>query len=231
MTGGAGYVSSHCAFMSGRGERFGVVFDNLLFGHREFVRWGPLIEGDIRNSAALDAVFSAQRFSVMHFAALASVTGPGRYYDVNVNGTRTPDGTPVRDYIHVCDLANAHVLALKYLFDCGDTIAVNLGTGHGASVRQVIDTARRITRCEIVARGASRRAGDPPMLVADPKKAGEVLGWAPHRSTSPPSSPTPGAGITNDLVSTLYEPRTIQAKQNYETDGAASQAGGQRGFP
>jgi UDP-glucose 4-epimerase len=82
----------------------------------------------------------------------------------------------------MCDIADAHVLALNYLLDNGDTVAVNLGTGHGASVRQVIDTARRIARCEIAARDAPRRAGDPPVLVADPKKAGDVLGWAPQRS-------------------------------------------------
>jgi UDP-glucose 4-epimerase len=82
----------------------------------------------------------------------------------------------------VCDLADAHVLALRHLLDNGDTIAVNLGTGHGTSVRQVVDTARRITGREIVARDATRRAGDPPVLVADPNKAGEVLGWAPQHS-------------------------------------------------
>ena len=69
------------------------MFDNLLFGHREFVRWGELVKGDIRDAAALDAVFNAQRIdAVMHFAALAfvgeSVNTPGLYYDVNVNGTR-----------------------------------------------------------------------------------------------------------------------------------------------
>jgi UDP-glucose 4-epimerase len=108
----------------------------------------------------------------------------GKRPDVTVFGTDypTPDGTAVRDYIHVCDIADAHVLALNYLLDNGDTVAVNLGTGHGASVRQVIDTARRIARCEIAARDAPRRAGDPPVLVADPKKAGDVLGWAPQRS-------------------------------------------------
>jgi UDP-glucose 4-epimerase len=88
----------------------------------------------------------------------------------------------VRDYVHVDDLARAHVLALQHLFNNGDTIAVNLGTGHGASVRQVVDTARRITGLEIVARDASRRAGDPPVLVADPRKASEVLGWMPQCS-------------------------------------------------
>src|SRR5512139_141656 len=302
ITGGAGYVGSHCAKALAAAGHEGVVFDNLLFGHREFVRWGPLIEGDIRNASALDAVFSAYRFdAVMHFAALAyvgeSVVAPSRYYEVNVGGTRTlldamlraavrpivfssscaiygapdampigegtvpnpinpygfsklvcermmddfgrahgvksarlryfnaagadptaeigedhdpethliplvldaasgrrpditifgtdyptPDGTAVRDYVHVCDLARAHVLALEYLLHDGDTIAINLGTGFGASVRQVIDTARRITGREIAVRDASRRAGDPPVLVADPKKAAHVLGWAPQRS-------------------------------------------------
>ena len=74
------------------------------------------------------------------------------------------------------------MLALEYLLDNGDTIAVNLGTGHGASVRQVVDTVRRITGREVVARNASRRAGDPPVLVADPKKARELLAWVPQRS-------------------------------------------------
>src|ERR1700733_4665180 len=94
ITGGAGYVGSHCAkAASAKGHEI-VVFDSLLFGHRELVRWGELITGDIRNGAALDAIFSNQRIdAVMHFAALAyvgeSVTDPGKYYDVNVNGTRT----------------------------------------------------------------------------------------------------------------------------------------------
>jgi UDP-arabinose 4-epimerase len=302
ITGGAGYVGSHCAKALAAAGHDGVVFDNLLFGHREFVRWGPLIEGDVRDASALEAAFSKYRFdAAMHFAALAyvgeSVSVPGRYYDVNVHGTRTlldamvragvrsivfssscaiygepdsmpisehavpdpinpygfsklvcermmgdfgrahgiksarlryfnaagadptaevgedhdpethliplvldaasgrrpdvtvfgtdyptPDGTAVRDYIHVDDLARAHVLALEYLLDNGETIAVNLGTGHGASVRQVIDTAQRVTGLEIAAHDASRRTGDPPVLVADPKKASEVLGWAPQRS-------------------------------------------------
>src|SRR5271169_3728964 len=93
ITGGAGYVGSHCAKALAAAGHEGVVFDNLLFGHQDFVRWGELIRGDIRDHAALDAVFSARRIdAVMHFAALAyvgeSVTAPGRYYDVNVHGTR-----------------------------------------------------------------------------------------------------------------------------------------------
>jgi UDP-glucose-4-epimerase GalE len=302
ITGGAGYVGSHCAkAASAKGHEI-VVFDSLLFGHREFVCWGELIRGDIRDAAALDAILSNHRIdAVMHFAALAyvgeSVTDPRKYYDVNVNGTRilldamirsgvdkivfssscatygepegvpinesmrqnpinpygftklacermmddfgrayglksvclryfnaagaeptaeigedhdpethliplvldaaagrrpevtvfgtdyrTSDGTAIRDYIHVCDLARAHTLALGHLLDRGQTVAVNLGNGEGASVREVIDTVRRITGRNVSARDAPRRPGDPAVLVADAKKAREVFGWVPQRS-------------------------------------------------
>jgi UDP-arabinose 4-epimerase len=302
ITGGAGYVGSHCAKALGEFGHDGVIFDSLLFGHREFVRWGNLIEGDIRDTAALDAVFAADRFDgVMHFAALAyvgeSVTAPGKYFDVNVNGTRvlldamvragvrtivfssscaiygepvsmpitentapnpinpygftklvcermmddfgrahelksarlryfnaagadpaaeigedhdpethiiplvldaaagmrpavtvfgtdypTPDGTALRDYIHVCDLARAHALAIDYLLKGGETIAINLGTGQGTSVLQVIDMVRQITGHEVTTEYAPRRPGDPPILIADPTKARALLGWTPERS-------------------------------------------------
>jgi UDP-glucose-4-epimerase GalE len=302
ITGGAGYVGSHCAkAASAKGHEI-VVFDSLLFGHREFVRWGELITGDIRNADALDALFSNHRIdAVMHFAALAyvgeSVTDPGKYYDVNVNGTRTlldamarggvnkivfssscstygepavvpinestkqnpinpygftklicermmddfgrahglksvrlryfnaagaeptaeigedhdpethliplvldaaigrrpdvtifgtdyptADGTALRDYIHVCDLARAHTLALEYLLNRGETVAVNLGNGKGASVREVINTARKVTGRDISALDAPRRPGDPAILVADARKAHDVFGWAAQRS-------------------------------------------------
>ena len=302
ITGGAGYVGSHCAkALAGAGHE-GIVFDSLLFGHREFVRWGKLIEGDIRNAAALDAVFASHRIdAVMHFAALAyvgeSVTIPGRYYDVNVHGTQvlleamvragiglilfssscaiygepddmpieesttinpvnpygftkyvcermmddfgrahsiksirlryfnaagadpsaeigedhepethliplildvalgrrydvrifgtdyqTPDGTAIRDYVHVCDLARAHVLALQYLLDGGDTVAVNLASERGASVREVIDTVRAVTGVRIEVRDSPRRPGDPSVLVADATRARELLGWWTERS-------------------------------------------------
>jgi UDP-arabinose 4-epimerase len=302
ITGGAGYVGSHCAKAIAEARHEGVVFDSLLFGHREFARWGKLIEGDIRDTAALDAVFAAHRFdAVMHFAALAyvgeSVTTPGKYYDVNVNGTRvlldamvragvktlvfssscaiygepaampisesaapnpinpygftklvcerimddfgracglksarlryfnaagaeptaeigedhnpethliplvldvaagirpavtifgtdypTPDGTALRDYIHVCDLARAHALAIEHLLKGGENIAVNLGAGRGSSVREVIDMVRQITGHEVITEDAPRRPGDPPILVADPTKARALLGWTPERS-------------------------------------------------
>jgi UDP-glucose-4-epimerase GalE len=302
ITGGAGYVGSHCAKAASAKGHENVVFDSLLFGHREFVRWGKLITGDIRDSAALDAIFSNHRIdAVMHFAALAyvgeSVTDPNKYYDVNVNGTRilldamarggvdkivfssscatygepdavpinesmrqnpinpygftklicermmddfgrahglrsvrlryfnaagaeptaeigedhdpethliplvldaaigrrpdvtvfgtdypTSDGTAIRDYIHVCDLARAHTLAIEHLLDRGETVAVNLGNGKGASVREVIDTVRRVTGRDVSARDAPRRPGDPAVLVADARKAHDVFGWAAQRS-------------------------------------------------
>jgi UDP-glucose 4-epimerase len=104
-----------------------------------------------------------------HLIPLVLDAATGRKSDVSVFGTDypTPDGT---------------VLALQHLLDNGGTIAVDLGSGHGASVRQVVDRAQRITGLKIVARNASRRAGDPPVLVADPRKASEVLGWTPQFS-------------------------------------------------
>jgi UDP-glucose-4-epimerase GalE len=301
ITGGAGYVGSHCAKALAQAGHEGIVFDNLQFGHPEFVRWGKLIKRDIRDAAALDAIFSENRIdAVMHFAALAyvgqSVAAPSIYYDVNVHGTHvlldamvragvraivfssscamygepecplinesvslnpinpygftklvcermmddfdraynlksarlryfnaagadptaetgedhnpethliplvldaaagmrpevqvfgtdypTPDGTAIRDYIHVCDLARAHVLALQYLLDRGETIALNLGSGRGISVHQVIETVRTVTGRELIVRDAPRRSGDPAVLVADATKARKMLGWVSER--------------------------------------------------
>ena len=302
ITGGAGYVGSHCAKELAAAGHEGIVFDNLSSGHCDLVRWGRLIKGDIRDAAALDAAFAAYRIdAVMHFAALAyvgeSVQTPNRYYDVNVNGTRilldamvracaplivfssscaiygepdqtpigentplnpinpygftklvcermmddfgrayglksarlryfnaagadpsgeigedhepethliplildaasglrpavqifgtdyqTPDGTAIRDYVHVSDLARAHVLALQYLLDGGPSIAVNLASGRGASVREVIDTASAVTGTTIDARDSPRRPGDPSILVAEATRAREFFGWSVERS-------------------------------------------------
>jgi UDP-glucose 4-epimerase len=89
---------------------------------------------------------------------------------------------PIRDYVHVCDLAGAHVLALEHLLDHGETIAVNLGTGRGVSVRQMIDVVRGVTGRPVAVHNAPRRSGDPSVLVADPTQASELLGWSPQRS-------------------------------------------------
>lgn len=103
----------------------------------------------------------------------ASITVYGRDYD-------TPDGTCIRDYVHVADLAAAHALAVDYLLAGGASTAFNLGNGQGFSVQEVIDTARQVTGKEICVSDAPRRAGDPPRLVADPQRAYALLGWKPQ---------------------------------------------------
>ena len=91
----------------------------------------------------------------------------------------TPDGTCVRDYIHVDDLCKAHLLALERL-DSAANLKLNLGTGNGYSVRQIIESCREVTGCEIVEVVGDRRPGDPPKLIADPSLANSVLGWEPQ---------------------------------------------------
>ncbi len=104
--------------------------------------------------------------------------------EIQVFGTHypTPDGTCVRDFIHVNDLAAAHVLALEYLVAGGKSLALNLGTGRGHSVREVLRTAEAVTACKIPKRFLPRRPGDPPVLVADSSRAQQVLQWTPTRS-------------------------------------------------
>jgi UDP-glucose 4-epimerase len=94
----------------------------------------------------------------------------------------TPDGTPIRDYVHVVDLADAHIRALGHLRCGGASDYLNLGTGHGYSVLEVIETARQVTGRDIRIRLEPPRAGDPPRLVADPTKSKSVLGWVPTKS-------------------------------------------------
>ena len=302
VTGGAGYVGAHCCKAIAARGFSPVVFDDLSTGHAEFVKWGPLVRGDIRDGAALAAALAEHRpVAVMHFAALAlvgqSVADPSPYWDVNVGGALrlleamrahavaalvfsstcavygagdgaplredadlrpinpygasklaaermmddfdhayglrsvrlryfnaagaaaanglgedralethliplvidaargrrahidvygvdfpTPDGTAVRDYIHVEDLADAHVLALEHLLAGRGTIALNLGTGRGASVREVIAMVEKISGLAAAAKDAPRRAGDPASLVAAPGRAREALGWSAERS-------------------------------------------------
>ncbi len=304
VTGGAGYIGSHCCKALAEAGFEPVAFDNLHAGHASAVRWGDLIEGDVRDR---DALLSAMRrvnpAAVIHFAALAlvgeSTAHPERYYDVNVGGTLnllramhgadvgclvfsstcaiygepeqvpmaedlpqlpvnpygaskavcermmadfesahgirsvrlryfnaagadpaaeigewhdpethliplvldaalgrrasisifgtdypTPDGTALRDYIHVMDLAEAHIAALRHLLAGGGSDALNLGTGHGASVREVIRAVETVTGRDVPVTEAPRRAGDPPALVADPRHAGRVLKWRARRDLS-----------------------------------------------
>ena len=116
-----------------------------------------------------------------HLIPLVMKTALGQRDHIGIYGEDypTPDGTCVRDYIHVKDLAQAHLLALEYLARGGESDVFNLGSGNGYSVRQIIETARRITGREIRATAEPRRGGDPSILIASNKKAAERLGWHP----------------------------------------------------
>jgi UDP-glucose-4-epimerase GalE len=299
VTGGAGYIGSHAAKALHRAGHRVVVFDNLVAGHREAVRYGELVEGDITDVAAVrSALRRHEVFAVMHFAALLdvgeSVREPARYYRNNVVGALsvleamvaeqrryfvfsstcatygepietpiaethpqrpinsygdtklaveralvhferayglgwialryfnaagadpdgevgedhspeihlipraihaaaggpglevfgtdypTPDGTCLRDYIHVSDLADAHVRALHTLVETGRSDAYNLGTGRPHSVREVIDTVERVTGFHVPSTVGPRRPGDPAVLFAAPQKAQAGLRWTPR---------------------------------------------------
>jgi len=120
-----------------------------------------------------------------HLIPLAIETALGRRRELQVLGTDypTPDGTAVRDYVHVTDLADAHVRALRHLEGEGPSGALNLGTGRGHSVREVIAMVERVGGRKVNARNAPRRAGDPPVLIAAPGRARELLGWEPRWSS------------------------------------------------
>jgi len=114
-------------------------------------------------------------------SAFEAIHGERPALEIYGNDYPTPDGTCIRDYIHVNDLAEAHVLGLGYL-EHGNSTALNLGTGRGNSVNEVIATIERVTGKEVPRRMAPRRAGDPPELVADPSRAKEILNWKAKRS-------------------------------------------------
>jgi UDP-glucose-4-epimerase GalE len=298
VTGGAGYIGSHtCKGLAAAGYE-PVVFDNLAAGHRQAVRFGDLVEGDIADTAAVRAAIRRYGIqAVMHFAAFLdvgeSVREPARYYRNNVGGAvsvldamaaesvslfvfsstcatygepietpivethpqqpvnsygetklaieralphferahglrsislryfnaagadpdgelgedhtpeihlipraleaasggpglevfgddyPTPDGTCLRDYVHVTDLADAHVKALEALAETGRSGAYNLGTGRPHSVRDVIGAVERVTGCRVPWTLAPRRSGDPAVLYAAPQKAQSELHWKP----------------------------------------------------
>ena len=117
-----------------------------------------------------------------HLIPLALLTALKKRESLYIFGTDydTPDGTCVRDYIHVNDLADAHVLGLKYLLDGGESDVFNLGNGNGFSVREVIETAREVTGLEIPVIETERRAGDAPILVGSSEKVRTKLGWNPN---------------------------------------------------
>ena len=300
VVGGAGYIGSHtCLELASRGY-VPVVYDNFSNGHREFVKWGPAEEGDIRDRARLDEVFARHKpAAVLHFAALIevgeSVKEPVAFYENNVVGTltllsaaqaagvkafvfsstcatyglpeklpldeqhgqapinpygrtkyiveqalkdydqytgfrsvilryfnaagadpegrigewhqpethaiplaieaalgrragfkvfgtdyETRDGTCVRDYIHVMDLADAHVRAVDYLLQGGASVALNLGTGTGTTVKELLSAIEDVSAKPFPVEYTGRREGDSHTLVANNDKAREVLGWVPQ---------------------------------------------------
>ncbi|MGM4982920.1 MULTISPECIES: UDP-glucose 4-epimerase GalE [Rhizobium] len=299
VVGGAGYIGSHtCLDLANKGFQ-PVVYDNFSNGHREFVKWGPAEEGDIRDRARLDEVLAKHKpAAILHFAALIevgeSVKDPVSFYENNVIGTltllsaaqaagvgafvfsstcatyglpqsvpldeshrqvpinpygrtkyiveqaladydqykglrsvvlryfnaagadfegrigewHTPethaiplaieaalgrrqgfkvfgsdydtrDGTCVRDYIHVLDLADAHVRAVEYLLRGGESVALNLGTGTGTTVKELLGTIETVSDRPFPVEYVGRREGDSTTLVANNDKARDVLGWSP----------------------------------------------------
>ncbi len=118
-----------------------------------------------------------------HLIPLAlAATGNGAELKIFGTDYPTPDGTCVRDYIHVNDLADAHVRALQHLEKGGDSVALNLGTGGGHSVLEVVQAAEAVTGRAVRRKVGPRRAGDPPVLVADATRAQQVLGWKATRT-------------------------------------------------
>lgn len=117
-----------------------------------------------------------------HLIPLALLTVLKKREFLSIFGTDydTPDGTAVRDYIHVCDLADAHILGLEYLLKGGDSEIFNLGNGNGFSVREVIESAQQVTGQTVAVKESDRRAGDAPILVGSSQKAKEMLGWNPQ---------------------------------------------------
>jgi UDP-glucose 4-epimerase len=113
---------------------------------------------------------------------VACETTVGKRTHVSIFGTDypTPDGTGVRDYIHVEDLSDAHLKALAYLESGGTSTVLNCGYGHGHSVREVLDTVQRVSGIKLNVREEDRRAGDPPTLVAAAERIGQVLNWQPQ---------------------------------------------------
>ena len=117
-----------------------------------------------------------------HLIPIILKTAMGQQDTLKIYGNdyQTPDGTNVRDYVHVTDLAQAHILALKYLQAGNPSAAFNLGSNQGFSVQEIIQAARKVTQKAIPAEIAPRRGGDPDILIADSSRAKSILGWQPQ---------------------------------------------------
>ena len=131
--------------------------------------------------ASSDALIGEDNPRPLNLVPLAMQAALGQLAVLQINGTDypTPDGSTIRDYIHVDDLADAHVRALDYLADGGASTVVNIGTGRGASTIEVIDGTKRVSGVDFPTRPGPRRPGDPTEVYADNGRARDVLGWTP----------------------------------------------------
>jgi UDP-glucose 4-epimerase len=134
--------------------------------------------------AAPDGLLGEDHSPEAHLIPLVLLTALGIRKSISIFGTDypTPDGTCIRDYIHVEDLATAHILGLQYLEAGNDSEVFNLSNSNGFSVRQIIDAAQKITQKPIKVIKCDRRPGDPPILVGSSQKASLLLGWQPQYS-------------------------------------------------
>lgn len=165
-----------------------LVIERALADYAHAYGWGyAALRYFNASGAAPDGSLGEDHDPETHLIPLVLDVALGKRSEILVFGDRlpTPDGTCVRDYIHVDDLATAHIAALEKLAP-GVELRLNLGTGTGTSVKEVIDACRRITGHPIPARNVDPRAGDPPALVADASLAREQLGWVPRYTTITP---------------------------------------------
>lgn len=132
--------------------------------------------------AAVDGSLGQATPEATHLIKIASEVACGKRDRMQIFGTDydTPDGTCIRDYIHVDDLAAAHVMALRYLLDGGATAVLNCGYGRGYSVREVVDLMRKVSGRNLIAEETARREGDPQVLIANNSRIRETLGWTPR---------------------------------------------------
>ncbi|WP_457595460.1 UDP-glucose 4-epimerase GalE [Hydrogenimonas sp.] len=149
------------------------------------LRYFNVAGADMNGAEALEAIDPriGQSFpDATHLIKIAAETALGKRPKMAIFGDdfKTPDGTGIRDYIHVDDLADAHLAALEYLQRGGASDIFNVGYGHGYSVREVIDVMKRVSGVDFVVEQAPRRAGDPAVLVSDNEKIRRTVGWEPR---------------------------------------------------